>query len=144
MKVAVIGCGIVGSKLVAMLRNRDHQVVVATPRTGVNTLTGVGLAAALEGADVVVDTINSRFDGDAALLEFFEAWARNVIAAEAAAGAATSPCPPSAVTSAVQRTSPPDRCQRGSGSEFVNALLDRSGDPALRIRHAHRRRRNLR
>jgi len=86
MKVVAIGCGIVGSKPVAMLRNRDHQVVVATPRTGVNTLTGVGLAAALEGADVVVNTINSRFDGDAALLEFFEASARNVIAAEAAAG----------------------------------------------------------
>ena len=87
MKIVVIGgTGLIGSKLVNLLRKRGHEVVAASPNTGVNTLTGQGLAEALVGAQVVVDVANSpSLDGEAAM-EFFLTSGRNLLAAEAAAG----------------------------------------------------------
>ena len=88
MKVVVIGgTGLIGSKLVNRLREQGHQAVPAAPNTGVNTLTGEGLAEALEGAAVVVDVSNSPSFEDAAVLEFFETSTRNLLDAESATGA---------------------------------------------------------
>ena len=87
MKIVVIGgSGLIGSKLVSRLRQIGHDVVAASPNTGVNTITGEGLAEALAGAQVVVDVANSpSFDAKPAL-EFFETSGRNLLAAEKAAG----------------------------------------------------------
>jgi uncharacterized protein YbjT (DUF2867 family) len=87
MKIAVIGgSGLIGSKLVAKLDERGHETVAASPSTGVDTLTGEGLADALAGASVVVDVSNAPSFEDAAVLEFFDRSTRNLLAAEAAAG----------------------------------------------------------
>jgi uncharacterized protein YbjT (DUF2867 family) len=87
MKIVVIGgSGLIGKKLVKNLRERGHDVVAASPSTGVNTLTGEGLADALAGAEVVVDVANSPSWDDQAVLEFFETSGRNLAAAEKAAG----------------------------------------------------------
>lgn len=87
MKIVVIGgSGLIGSKLVRKLREHDHDVVAASPESGVNTLTGEGLAEALDGADVVVDVSNSPSFEDAAVLKFFETSTGNLLKAEAAAG----------------------------------------------------------
>jgi uncharacterized protein YbjT (DUF2867 family) len=87
MKIVVIGgSGLIGSKVVSNLREHGHEAVAASPGSGVNTLTGDGLAEALEGAAVVVDVSNSPSFEDAAVLEFFETSTRNLLAAEAAAG----------------------------------------------------------
>jgi uncharacterized protein YbjT (DUF2867 family) len=87
MKIVVIGgTGLIGSKLVTKLRDQAHDVVPASPASGVNTLTGEGLADALPGASVVIDVSNSPSFEDAAVLEFFETSSRNLLAAEAAAG----------------------------------------------------------
>jgi len=87
MKVAIIGgSGLIGSKLVARLREQGHEAVPASPDSGVNTLTGEGLSEALDGADVVVDVSNSPSFADAAVLTFFETSTGNLLAAEAAAG----------------------------------------------------------
>ena len=87
MKIVVIGgSGLIGSKLVTKLRDHGHEAVAASPDTGVNTLTGEGLAEVLDGATVVADVSNSPSFEDAAVLEFFETSTRNLLAAEAAAG----------------------------------------------------------
>ena len=87
MKIVVIGgTGLIGSKLVNNLRQRGHEVLAASPDSGVNTITGEGLADALAGAQVVVDVSNSPSFEDAAVLKFFETSGRNLLAAEAAAG----------------------------------------------------------
>jgi uncharacterized protein YbjT (DUF2867 family) len=87
MKIVVIGgTGLIGSKLIALLRQRGHEAVAASPNTGVNTLTGEGLAAALMGAQVVVDVANSPSFEDAAVMNFFQTSGRNLLAAEMAAG----------------------------------------------------------
>ena len=87
MKIVVIGgTGLIGSKLVARLRQEGHDAVAASPDTGVNTLTGAGLAEALQGASVVVDVSNSPSIEDAAALAFFEKSTGNLLAAEANAG----------------------------------------------------------
>jgi uncharacterized protein YbjT (DUF2867 family) len=87
MKIVVIGgTGLIGSKLVTRLDEQGHEAVAASPNSGVNTLTGEGLAEVLEGATVVVDVSNSPSFEDAAVLEFFETSTRNLLAAEAAAG----------------------------------------------------------
>lgn len=87
MKIVVIGgTGLIGSKLVALLAADGHEAVAASPGTGVNTLTGDGLAEVLTGADVVVDVSNSPSFEAAAVLEFFRTSTRNLLAAEAAAG----------------------------------------------------------
>jgi uncharacterized protein YbjT (DUF2867 family) len=87
MKIVVIGgTGLIGSKLVSKLGEHGHEAVAASLDTGVNTLTGEGLDAALDGAAVVVDVSNSPSFEDAAVLEFFETSTRNVLSSEAAAG----------------------------------------------------------
>lgn len=87
MKVVVIGgTGLIGSKVVANLREHGYEAVSASPDSGVNTLTGEGLAEVLEGASVVVDVSNSPSFDDAAVMEFFETSTRNLLAYEAAAG----------------------------------------------------------
>ena len=87
MKIVVIGgSGLIGSKLVDRLRQAGHEVVAASPRSGVNALTGEGLTEALSGAEVVVDVANSPSFEDKAVLEFFKTAGRNLHAAEAKAG----------------------------------------------------------
>jgi len=87
MKIVVIGgSGLIGSKLVTKLRKQGHEAVAASPKSGVNTLTGEGLADALKGASVVVDVSNAPSWEDAAVLKFFETSTRNLLAYEAAAG----------------------------------------------------------
>ncbi|MGN6733863.1 MAG: SDR family oxidoreductase [Candidatus Binatia bacterium] len=87
MKIVVIGgTGLIGSKTVAILRQGGHEVLAASPNTGVNTITGDGLAEALAGAQVVVDLANAPSWEDKAVLEFFETSGRNLLAAEAAVG----------------------------------------------------------
>lgn len=86
MKIVVIGgTGLIGSKLVNKLREQGHEAAAAAPNTGVNTLTGEGLAEVLKGAAVVVDVSNSPSWEDAAVLNFFETSTRNLLTYEAAA-----------------------------------------------------------
>lgn len=87
MKIVVIGgSGLIGSNVVNRLRRKGHEVLAASPASGVNTITREGLAEALSGAQVVVDVANSPSFEDKAVLEFFETSGRNLLAAEAAAG----------------------------------------------------------
>jgi uncharacterized protein YbjT (DUF2867 family) len=87
MKIVVIGgTGLIGSKLVNKLREHGHEAVAASPTSGVNSLTGEGLAEVLKGASVVVDVSDSRSWEDAAVLNFFETSTRNLLTYEAAAG----------------------------------------------------------
>jgi uncharacterized protein YbjT (DUF2867 family) len=87
MKIVVIGgTGLIGSKLVALLRQRGQDVLAASPDSGVNTLTGAGLSEALAGAQVVVDVANSPSFEDAAVMNFFQTAGKNLLAAEAKAG----------------------------------------------------------
>jgi len=86
MKIVVIGgTGLIGSKTVAILRQGGHEVVAASPRSGINTITGEGLKEAIAGAQVVIDLANSPSFEDRTVLEFFETSGRNLLAAEAAA-----------------------------------------------------------
>jgi uncharacterized protein YbjT (DUF2867 family) len=86
MKIVVIGgTGLIGSKTVAILRQGGHEVVAASPNSGVNTITGEGLKEAMAGTQVVIDLANSPSFEDKAVLEFFETSGRNLLAAEAAA-----------------------------------------------------------
>jgi uncharacterized protein YbjT (DUF2867 family) len=87
MKIVVIGgTGLIGSKLVNKLREQGHEAVAASPNSGVNTVTGEGLAEVLKGASVVVDVSNSPSWDDAAVLKFFETSTRNLLTYEGAAG----------------------------------------------------------
>ena len=87
MKIVVIGgTGLIGSKVVEKLKQRGHEVLAAAPSTGVNTITGEGLKAAMAGAQVVIDLANSPSFEDKAALDFFESSGRNLLAADAAAG----------------------------------------------------------
>jgi len=87
MKIVVIGgTGLIGTKLVNNLRKRGHEVVAASPSSGVNTFTGEGLAETLTGAQIVVDLANAPLWEDKAVMEFFQTAGRNLLAAEAAAG----------------------------------------------------------
>src|ERR1051326_7530809 len=87
MKIVVIGgTGLIGSKLVTKLREQGHEAIAASPNTGVNSITGEGLAEALKGAPVVVDVTNSPSWEDAAVLKFFETSTRNLLKYGAEAG----------------------------------------------------------
>ena len=86
MRIVVIGgTGLIGSKLVTKLRADGHDALAASPGTGVDIITGEGLAEALQGAEVVVDVSNAPDWGDAAVMDFFQTSARNILAAEAVA-----------------------------------------------------------
>src|SRR5689334_11495281 len=87
MKIVVIGgTGLIGSKVVKDLKAKGHEAVAAAPSTGVNTLTGEGLAEAFKGASVAVDVSNAPSWEDDAVMKFFETSTRNLLSAEAAAG----------------------------------------------------------
>jgi uncharacterized protein YbjT (DUF2867 family) len=87
MKIVVIGgTGLIGSKVVSSLRQKGHEVIAAAPNTGVNTITGEGLAEAVAGAQVVIDLANSPSFADDAVMAFFKTSGRNLLAAEADAG----------------------------------------------------------
>lgn len=87
MKIVVIGgSGLIGSKLVPKLREQGHEGMAASPKSGVNTVTGEGLAQALKGASVIVDVSNAPSWEDAAVMKFFETSTRNLLAGEATAG----------------------------------------------------------
>ncbi len=87
MKIIVIGgTGLIGSKTIAILRQGGHEAVAASPKSGVNTITGEGLKKALAGAQVVIDLTNSPSFEDKTVLEFFETSGRNLLPVEAAAG----------------------------------------------------------
>ena len=87
MKIVVIGgTGLIGSKTVAILRQGDHEVVAASPKSGINTITGEGVKEAVANVQVVIDLANSPSLEDKAVLEFFEISGRNLLPAEAAAG----------------------------------------------------------
>jgi len=87
MKIVVIGgTGLIGSKVVANLKQKGHEVLAAAPNTGINTITGEGLKEAMAGTQGVIDLANSPSFEDKAVLEFFETSGRNLLAAEAAAG----------------------------------------------------------
>ncbi|CAN7211035.1 SDR family oxidoreductase [Phenylobacterium sp. LjRoot225] len=87
MKIVVIGgTGLIGSRLVARLQSHGHEAIPAAPNTGVNTITGEGLAEVLVGAQVVVDVANSPSFEDAAAMDFFQTAGRNLLAAEQVAG----------------------------------------------------------
>ena len=87
MKIVVIGgSGLIGSRVVTLLREADHEALAASPRTGVNAVTGEGLSSALVGADVVVDVTNAPSWEPQAVLDFFRTSARNLGKAEVAAG----------------------------------------------------------
>jgi uncharacterized protein YbjT (DUF2867 family) len=87
MKIVVIGgTGLIGSKTVAILRQDGHEILAASPNSGVNTITGEGLKEAMAGTQVVIDLANSPSFEDKAVLEFFETSGRNLLAAESAAG----------------------------------------------------------
>src|SRR5205807_20557 len=84
--VVIGGTGLIGSKTVAILCQGGHEVVAASPKSGINTITGKGLKEAMAGAQVAIDLANSPSYEDKAVLEFFETSGRNLLAAEAAAG----------------------------------------------------------
>jgi uncharacterized protein YbjT (DUF2867 family) len=87
MKIVVIGgTGLIGSKTVPILRQGGHEVTAASPKSGINSITGEGLKEAMAGAQAVIDLANSPSFEDKAVLEFFETSGRNLLAAEAAAG----------------------------------------------------------
>jgi uncharacterized protein YbjT (DUF2867 family) len=87
MKIVVIGgTGLIGTKVVAKLRSRGHQVIAASPNTGINTLTGEGLAEALTNTDIVIDLANSPSFEDNAVMEFFRTAGHNLLSAEINAG----------------------------------------------------------
>ena len=147
MKIVVIGgTGLIGSKVVNILRQRGHEVVAASPSKGVNTLTGEGLTEALAGAQVVVDVANSPSFEDKPALEFFETSGRNLLAAEKAAGVKTSR---GAVGS--RHRSPDWKWCRflewllpredGAGKSdqgFRDSVYDRPRNAVLRVREEHR------
>jgi uncharacterized protein YbjT (DUF2867 family) len=87
MKIVVIGgTGLIGTKVVAQLRRKEHQVIAASPNTGINTITGEGLAEAMTDADVVIDLANSPSFEEKAVMEFFQTAGKNLLAAEIKAG----------------------------------------------------------
>ena len=87
MKILIIGgTGLIGSKTAPILRQGGHEVIAASPNTGVNSITGEGLREAMAGTQVVIDLANSPSWEDKAVLEFFEVSGRNIFAAETAAG----------------------------------------------------------
>ena len=143
MKIVVIGgTGLIGSKVVEHLAEHGHEAIAASPNSGVNTITGEGLAEVLAGANVVVDVSNSPSFADDDVLEFFTTSTNNLLAAEREAGVT----PP---RRAVGRRRRPPAEQRlparegraGAAHRGVGpAVLDRAGDPVLRVRRAHRRR----
>ena len=147
MKIVVIGgSGLIGTKLVSKLRQRGHEVVAASPSTGVNTITGEGLAEALAGAQVVVDVANSPSLEDKAVLEFFETSGRNILAAEAAAGVGHHVALSVVGTDRLLESGyfRAKMAQENLIKASEDSLHDRPGHAVLRVRRRHRRNRHRR
>jgi uncharacterized protein YbjT (DUF2867 family) len=128
MRIVVIGgTGLIGSKTVAILRQGSHDVIAASPESGINTITGEGLKEVMGGAQVVIDLANSPSFEDRAVLEFFENSGRNVLAAEAAAGVRHH------VALSIVGI---DRCDNGyfRGKVVQEKLIETSGIPDTIIR----------
>src|SRR5256885_16376761 len=107
MRIVIIGgTGLIGSKTAAILRQGGHEVVAASPNTGVNTITGEGLKEAIAGTQVVIDLANLPLFEDRAVLEFFQTSGRNLLAAEAA-----TPVRPHVPRSIVRDDRPPDNSE---------------------------------
>ena len=142
MKIVVIGgTGLIGSKLVEKLREEGHEPLAASPDSGVNTLTGEGLAEALEGAQVVVDVANAPAWDDAAVLDFFQTSSRNLLAAETAAGVGHH-----VALSVVGADRLPESgyfrakvAQEDAGQGRADPLHDPPRDAVLRVHRPHRR-----
>ena len=141
MKIVVIGgTGLIGSKTVAILRQRGHDVVAASPNTGVNTITGEGLKEALAGAEVVIDLANSPSFEDKAVLEFFQTSEHNLLRGRGRSG---RPAP----RGAIHRRNRPDRQwlfprqgrPRGTDQSLPHPLHHRPLDPVPGISPRHRR-----
>ena len=142
MKLVIIGgTGLIGSKLVTKLREHGHEAVAASPDTGVNTLTGEGLAEVLQSASVVVDVSNSPSFEEAAVMEFFTTSTRNLLKDAAA-------CRCDALRRALRggnraytrQSLPPSEERSGNADQGCrDPVLDRSRDAVLRVRQAHRR-----
>ena len=115
------------------LRQQGHEVVAASPSSGVNSVTGEGLAAALVGAQVVVDVANAPSWEDKAVLEFFETSGRNLLAAEAAAGVGRRNRPP-----ARQWLLPRENGPGESDQGLAGSIHDRPRHAVLRVRRQHR------
>src|SRR5258706_5076196 len=129
MKIVVIGgTGLIGSKTVAILRHDGHQVVAASPKCGINSITGEGLKEAMAGAHVVIDLANSPSFEDKAVLEFFETSGRNLLAAEAAAGVGRH-----VALSIVGTDRTPDKCYFRA-KVIQEKLIETSGIPYTIIR----------
>jgi len=142
MKIVVIGgTGLIGSKLVKKLREHGHETVAASPNSGVNSVTGEGLADALQGAAVVVDVTNSPTWEDAAVLNFFETSTRNLLAAESDAGVGHHVALSVVATDRPprKRLLPRQTCAGEPDQSFINSLDDCSRDAVFRVRKANRR-----
>ena len=143
MKVVVIGgTGLIGSKLVTKLAEHGHDAVPASPNTGVNTLTGDGLAEALDGADVVVDVSNSpSFEADA-VLSFFETSTKNLLEAEEQAGVGHHVALSVVGTDRLTRERIlPGQDRPGKADQRIpDPLFHRSRHTILRVHQEHRRR----
>jgi uncharacterized protein YbjT (DUF2867 family) len=143
MKLVIIGgTGLIGSKLVARLREHGHEAVAASPDTGVNTLTGEGLADVLQSASVVVDVSSSPSFEDRAVMEFFTTSTRNLLKYARAAGVGHY-----VALSVVGTERIPDSpylrakyAQETLIEGWRDPVLDCSRDAVLRVRQAHRRR----
>ena len=134
MKIIVIGgTGLIGTKVVKKLRDKGQEVVAASPSKGINAVTGEGLAAALVGAQVVVDVANAPSWEDKAVLDFFETAGRNLLAAEAAEGVGHHVAL-SVVGSERQLASGYFRAKMAQEKLIKASLHDRSRDPVLRVR----------
>ena len=124
MKIVVIGgSGLIGTKLVKLLRERGHEALAASPSSGVNTVTGEGVAEAVAGAQVVVDLANAPSWDDKAVLEFFETSASRLLkhlppqASSSSGGCTPKPCIPSDHCSAT--TAPLTGCKRAIEAKAV-------------------------
>jgi hypothetical protein len=146
VKIVVIGgTGLIGSKLVKTLRGHGHQAVPASPDTGVNTLTGEGLAEALDGAAVVVDVSNSPSFEDAAAMQFFQTSTANLLDAEAIADVGHHVALSVVGTERLSESGYIGQERPGETDQGIaDPLLDRPRDAVLRVHQRHRRRRNRR
>ena len=140
MKLVIIGgTGLIGSKLVTKLREHGHEAVPASPDTGVNTLTGEGLAEALQGASVVVDVSNSPSFEEAAVMKFFTTSTRNLLKYAAAAGVRHYVALSVVGTERIPDSPLPPREERSGDVDqgWRDPVLDRSRHAVLRVRQTH-------
>ncbi len=137
MKIVVIG--LIGKKLVQNLRQQGHEVVAASPSSGVNAVTGEGLAQAVAGAHVVVDVANSPSFEDKAVLEFFEKSGRNLLPAEAAAGVGHHVALSVVGSEPARQWLLPREAGPGESDQgLAGSIHDRPRHAVLRVRRQHR------